>query len=382
MSDLHEVIEQSIDDIELPLEDPEISSAVSDDNLQEVTEPVTTASDIEKEPNEAKIEEPTESTVEVQSPAARTTDPAKVDDFEKRFGIPQNATSGRENRIPYSRVKKITEKAIKEEATRVNNEYTPKVQAFETQIKDYQAKVSDYEGRLVKVAEFERIMLNDVPKFLGMLSTMPQYSQFLAPLFQQQEAPTQQTQAPAADPNADMPQPDQELSDGSRVYSMEGLAKLNAWNRDQARKQALDDVEKQYGGMRREWEQHQLVQRTLPKVQAQIEAARKWDKFTENEQDIVRALQADQQLSLEGAYNKVVVPKINAEKDAALNAAKGVETDNQALRDRIRAEILKELKTAPRATSASGGGAKPNPERSSGPRSLESVIEEAMKSLK
>jgi hypothetical protein len=171
-----------------------------------------------------------------------------------------------------------------------------------------------------------------------------------------------------------MPQPDQELPDGTKVYSLDGLKKLNEWNRQQARKEALDEVNKQYGGIREEWEAHQRIQAALPHVQAQINEARTWPQFTENEEAITKALVDNPTWGLERAYQAVVLPKIQASVASA-------QTDRATLEKQIRKQVLEELQKAPRATSAPASSSRPSP-ASSGPRDIESVIRDSIQALK
>lgn len=369
---LEEIIESAVEDVTLP-DEPDFRT--SDEPAPEITEtPVEGPS----APVEA-TPEPAQATPsdQVDTPATRDTESTQ-DDFEKRFGIPQNSVTGRENRIPYSRVKKITEKAEKDTDAKVRAEYVPKLTEFETKVKGYEEKLSGYESRLKDVATFEDVMVKNPEKFLGMLVQLEQYQHILAPLFQQQELakPTAQ----AVDPDAGMPQPDQKLSDGTSVYSMDGLTKLNAWNRAQAAKEArettLAEVEKKFGPIYNEWEQHQRVQQVLPKVQAQITEARKWPQFNENEADIVKALQADKALSLEAAYRQVVLPKIQ-------QVGQTAQTDRAQLEKDIRAQVLKELKQAPRGTSTQAGTTKPNDKvfvpNSDGDDKLTSIIKASLK---
>lgn len=368
--DLEDTIISSIEDAEMPLEEPDLDT--SDDLPEVAPEPTTTDSEPAFPVAEA------EDSPEVKSPAAKATEAPKGDDFEKRFGIPQNSGSGRENRIPYSRVKKITQKAENEASERVRGEYVPKITEFETKIKDYEAKVTDYEGRLTKVAEFEQVMEKDPVRFIGMLAShYPQYAQIFGPLYEQAkpEEPKTEVPDPAAAPR---PEPDVDMPDGSKAYSMEGLDKLNAWNRAQAvaeaRKVMRAEIDAEFKPIRDREEAQARINAALPQVEAQINEARKWAKFTENEDEIVKALNADQTLTLEGAYNKVVVPKL-------VQASTAVQTDTEELRKKIRAEVLAELKKSPRATAATAGATKPTPKVSTGPRDLESIIGDAIKDL-
>lgn len=345
MADLYETIEDSITDSELPAD-----TDVVDTPVETEAAPDTSV--------DAPVED-TPATDEVASPAVA----AEKDDFEKKFGIPGTAASGRENRIPYSRVKKITEKAVADGVA-------AKLKEFEPQIAERDAKIQDYEGRLTKVAEFEHIMVNDVDQFSGMLRQLPSWKGFFekfdaAVAGQTQGQVAQAAQTPVTD---DMPAPDQQLADGTMVYSMDGLKALLKWNGDQSETRAAERVTKQlaerYKPMEDEWQAHQKVQAIIPQVQSQIAEARQWPLFNEHEMEIVKALQGNERLSLEGAYRQVVYPKLVAD------------------RTKMREEILREVQKAPKATSVGAGTSKTVPQGSTGPRALEDVISDSIKGLK
>lgn len=357
-ADLHEIIEDAVTDVEIPAEEPAEETPV---------EPAPTeALEAATEPVEAKTETP-----EGETPAEAPETPTepvkaspKTDDFEKRIGIPATSATGRENRIPYSRVRKIVEKAIADEQKRVESSFNPKV-------KDYEDKVKDYEGKLEQVAKFEQIMLNDSNKFLKMLSSIPAYVPFFKAVEEAFEKANQLGQAPTpAKPTEtvptidDMPAPDQALSDGTKVYSMDGLKALLAWQAKQVEGRVTKQMEERYKPIESAWQANERIQATLPKVRAQVEEARTWPKFVENEDEIVKTLQADPSISLEKAYQKVVYPKLLAD------------------RNKIREEVLKEMKTAPKATSVATTASKVSPQTHTGPRNLEDVISEAVKGLK
>ena len=333
MSDLTEVINESLEDSTLP------------------AEPVETPEETPVEAAPETVESSSTTTESREATAiAAVTDPAKPepDEFEKKFGIPAQSATGRENRIPYSRVKKIIEKREKD----LEASYTPKITEYET-------KVKDYEGRLEKVAQFEKFLREKPQEFIEMLRGLPQYQSVLSP-----QAPAVETK-PAEVPD-DMPQPDSQMPDGTLVYSMEGLKALNQWNRVQARKEVMEEVQKVYGPIQQEWQAQQQLQQMVPVIQGQIAEARKWEKFNENEADIVKALQADSRLSLEGAYRQVVVPKLT--------------TDRDKLRQEMRQDILRELKKAPASTSAPATATKPSA-RPAGPRSITDIINESIEHL-
>ena len=341
--DTEEVINEALEDATLPDESTDSVEASESTEGETPTEPVEAAPEPPSEPTEVTTEK-------VETPEA-----PKVDEFEKKYGVPAQSVTGRENRIPYSRVKKITEKAINDAKKEWESTTTPKLTEFET-------KVKDYEGRLERVGKFEDIMVNKPDQFLQMLSSIPAYSQFFKAVEASFAGTPPQTQ-PVVPPTDDMPQPNRDLPDGTKVYDMEGLKALMAWNAKQVEDRVTKQVTERYGPIESQWQAEQRYQAVIPQVQAQITEARTWPLFNENEDEIVKALDANKKLSLEGAYRQVVFPKLSTD------------------RDKMRQDLLKEIKQAPKATSAPSGATKSSP-TSSGPRDTEDIIREAIKTLK
>jgi hypothetical protein len=363
MEDLNEIIADSITDVELG-DDPIEDTPIGDEAPAPEVVPDTPAPDATPEVPEAPA---------VPSPASKD-DVKPLDDFEKKYGITALSSSGRENRIPYPRVKKIAEKAVKDAQTT----WTKGLEASHVPIAKYQeldTKIKDYEGRLSQVAEFERVMTTDAPRFLQMLTTIPGYTEIFNRMGSQDATPPQQ-EAPQAPISEAMPEPDQKLSDGSTVYSMDGLKALLAWQARQIEEKVTRQVQERYAPLETDYQTYQRTQAIIPQVQKQIADARTWHLFNENEDEIVKTLQAYPNATLEQAYQHVVVPKLKS-------AAETATTLGQTERDKMRAELLKELKTAPRATSASVSPARPAATPvSAGPRNLEDVIADAVKGLK
>lgn len=374
MDNLHleSVIEDSISDAALPDEPTEVQADAPSDPVEPVETPAEPAQE------EAPVEA---ADAQVKSPAAKV-EAKPVDDFEKKFGIPEHSATGRENRIPYTRVKKITERAVSDAKAQFSKElettHVPvtKYQELETKVK------TEYEPRLAQVAEFEKVMMNEPPRFLDMLATIPAYAKIFKELQAQAQpqAPVQEAKVEADDPR---PEPDQELTDGSFVYSMEGLDKLNAWNRAQARKEIMKEVETRFGPLENDYKRYQEQQAALPAVQAQIAEARTWKLFNENEEDIIKVLQKYPSASLERAYQHVVFPKLEAEQERLRKEVEAKAGEAKVSRESIRAEILAELKRAPKSTSVSQAGApKPNSATGGAPKSLEEIIADSVKTIK
>jgi hypothetical protein len=352
MENLETVIEDSLSDaMDTPVEPLDAST-----DVPEVT-PDPTPAEPEKVAPTATGAVP-EAPVETRQP----------DDFEKKFGISAQTSFGKENRIPYSRVKKITEKAVADARKEWETAPQPK-------LKEYENKLKEYDGRWSQVQAFEQRMVNSPREHLQLLATMPAWKPFFEALEQTFSGQNPQAQAQVqVNPDDDMPQPDQKMADGSAVYSMDGLKALQAWNRAQARKETLAEVERRYEPIEREWQTQQRIQSVLPQVRAQIEDARTWPLFKDNETEIVQALQSDRRLSLEGAYRRIVLPKIQTSHESE-------KAKLTADRNKVREELLAELKQAPRSSSVPTGQTKQAPV-SAGPRSLEDVIAEQIKTLK
>lgn len=361
-NNIEDIISDSLTDAVTtdPVDAPTDAAVVAD---TPTPDPAVTAS---PDATEAVVDHTKVETSEIASPGAKV-EKSEEDEFAKKFGLPQQTIAGRENRIPYSRVKKIVEKAEKEAVAKAQKDWegtsNPKFAELDT-------KVKDYEGRLERVGQFEQVMTTQPREFLNMLSQLPAYKDFFDFVNQAIKA-TPQTQSgqPAGAPAVDeMPQPDFALEDGTMVYSMDGLKKLQDWQGAQIEARLsktyeakLAEVDKQYAPIRQKWEQEQALAKIAPQINKQIDEARKWPQFNENEADIVRALQADTNLSLEGAYRQVVLPKFQID------------------RDTMRHSLLEEIKKVPQSTATPARGAtKPN-QVPVGPRSTEDIIMDKLK---
>jgi len=351
-----EAIEDAVNDATNPEVDVETPA-------EETVSVDTAATEIAEETASEEV------TTQVESPAvkAATDAGAKVEDeFAKRHGLQPNSVTGRENRIPYSRVKKIVEKNERDAVARVTKEIEGK---FTPQVTELSTKVTDYEGRLEKVAQFEEILQNDPKTFLEMLSQVPAYKEFFA-YIEKASAALDGTQEPAkvVDPFGDMPQPDQPLPDGSKVYSEQGLKALLTWQDQQTQKRTIEQVEKRYAPIEQAWQAQEQMAKIVPVVEKQIADARTWDKFNELEPKILDILKADKQISLEKAY-------VKAYQEATIAERAKFTTDRNA----IRTEVLAEIKKKPMSSAATAAAVKPNPQReSTGPVDTTEVIRRSL----
>lgn len=363
MLDLETVIEDAVQDSMEPDTSPEVP------DVQASEEP-SSGLGIGEVPEEATAQDPATGQPAVQ---AQVKPAGEVDAFAKRHGLQPQSVAGRENRIPYSRVRAIVGK-VEAELQKVQAQ----LQETQPKYQEYETKVRDYEERLTKVAQFEHALENDVPTVLNFLSQIPAWKPFfdyIEQLAQNAQGTKGQPNQPAEDkPILDfstMPQPDQLLPDGSRVYSMKGLQARDEWMARQLRDQAVKEAEaflasriqpiEEERRTRQAYDEH--MARVVPQIERQVAEARTWPNFTELEPEIIQMIKADRNLSLEGAYmrayQKNIVPKLSAD------------------RNRVRTEVLSELQRQPKQTAAPVVPGQPRQEPT-GPRDMDSVIREAL----
>lgn len=356
----------------------DVPEEVVDDTTVEASETAPEAP-TDDAPAEPVAEEPS---LEVTSPAAsQSPTEAKQqqpkDDFERLAGVPQNGVGGRENRIPYSRVKKITEKAVSEVVEAVvgrklnaGEKAVDVVKQHVARIPELEAENTDYRQRLDVVGQFEQMMEHQPEVFLEKLATLPAYKEFFdfvrnavatsqgQPQQQAAQQPTQEFYAADG-----MPEPNEELPDGTKVYNMEGLQKLLAWNAKQVEDRVTRQIQDRYKPIESEWQERRRIEATLPIVRAKIAEAKQWPLFNESEAEITALLERNPTMSLEEAYRHVAFPKIIAD------------------RNKIRQEVIQEVRRAPASTAVSARPVKPGP-ASTGPRSIEDIIKEQVETLK
>jgi hypothetical protein len=143
---------------------------------------------------------------------------------------------------------------------------------------------------------------------------------------------------PAADatPKVDdqRPGPDLDLGNGQRTYSQAGLERLMAYERQQAVKEAQRHIMRDLAPLREQHAAQQHIAAASERVRTVLEDARQWPGFKEHEAEIVTVLKANRKLSLDAAYRQVVLPKLTTD------------------RNKLREELLKEIKGAPASTTA------------------------------
>jgi hypothetical protein len=292
------------------------------------------------DPQEAPVEEPAkeapisegqtepivESPAEDKTVAPKKDEPAKPEE-EDLDNIPAKEKNGRENRLPHSRVVKITANAVTKATAPL------------------QAEIEKSKGTLERIAKVENIMFNNQAQFLEMLKQIPGYAELLTPK-------ATETVVKPAEAEFKMPAPDVTNEKGEAVgYSLEGLQNVVKFAVDQATAQATRETETRLGKRLEPFETQAKTAREQAafetsfqrEYEATMAEANTWPLFKEHQDAILAALVTDSKaaqaagrrptLTLESAYRKVVLPKLTTD------------------RTKMRAELLAEIAGKPTSTS-------------------------------
>lgn len=331
----------------------------------EVTEPVIAATDPATEP---------------------VTDPLSDDPLAKELGLKSRA-DGKENRIPYSRVKMITANAEKKAA---QNLLTQVAEATGLDVKALSAdKLKDIlleretgfqseRAEVTQMRDVEKVMAGDPDRFMQMLAQVnPAYQKFLSGGGGDTAEST--TAMGVTTATVTRPQPDLDLGNGQKTYSLEGIENLVNWSVSEGVRQAVAQFEGKVKPLQERQAEEDAARQASERMARQTEASNRawkeayegWDGFKENASEILAVLKADvvaaqrenrKVISLDRAYNRVVLPKMKAD------------------REKTRAELLAEMKKAPASTSTAAqtqAGA-----ADTGPKSVEDIIKASIASIK
>lgn len=284
------------------------------------------------------------------------------------FGIHAPQPGKREGLFKWSKVRKVVESARTKTAAR-----------FEKDLADRDTRLKTAEGRLKGMDSVDQLILIDPDRYIRTLAAIhpDKYGKFVNGSAGAAEA--KKPEAAAAAPAAEAPEPDLRYEDGSMGYGPEGLKKLLAFTRDEAKREAVDAVkemyEQRFGPIEKDWKaaaatravQQQREQR-IPMVREQILNAKKtWgtlfqSKFAgdkEDDPEIVKTLDEHPDWTFDACVAHVLMPRM------------------QANRENLRKELLEEINKAPAAAARSvpaGGGAG----GIMAPRTTEDIVREAI----
>ena len=282
-------------------------------------------------------------TVVTPEPAAKVVEPkvaVVADPKDDEIG-PSHDKYGRENRIPHSRVNTMLTKREAKVTERLKAEYEPKLQ-----------EVTSLKDKLASFESVEALFLNPAA-FIAKLRDTDGYRELLS-----QPAAATVAQTEESDEFTEpMPTPGN---------TQESLQQLLDWTARRAVFMAEKKITARYKPIEDERKQRDQAeaarQAMMPRVQADIAEARTWEGFKTYEKDIIAELQRDRRLSLSGAYQRIVIPKLKG--------------DEAAMRTKLLAEIAgtpTATATAPTATPKKAVATK------SGPRDTADVIRESLR---
>lgn len=302
-----------------------------------------------------KVVEPTDEEKAATAAAAKAKEVPAEDPFAKEHDLKAVDKNGKPNRIPYPRVVKITENAVIKSVKPFVDAGWVKADAKPAEIvQAVVERVNEYEGRLKTIHKTETIMLGDSEKriapdevrFLKMLAGAQgtKYAQLLEPAFAalRGEAPKVVEAAKAMPATAEDPEPkpDVDLGNGQVGYSPEQHAKLRAWDRRESVRVARGELTNEFKPIKNAFDAHQSDQARATKAQQTLDAAYRRPGFRENVDAIYKEFM-DNGMDLDAAYDKVLYGKASAPPPTVDEAA-------------MRAKWLKELRGAPKSTSAGG----------------------------
>lgn len=285
----------------------------------------------------------------------RSADDIAFDAELAELGLSAPKPGQRDNRIPYSRIRKIVANAKTKWSEKLKGEHTTELTAREQQIKELNDLKATYDRA-------EKAIESDGEAYIAYLAkTFPaQYGRFAKPADGQKAAEKPQE-----------PQPDVKYDDGSLGYSPEQFAKLREFDRTEAARvaeeRAVRQFNERFGPIEQEYKATQQTNQDIQRVRGDIGKLREqWGgdliDNPEVQKAIVAHLDANKGVTLVEATRVVAMARISAD------------------RTKMRAELLAEMKNAPRA--AAKAPIAPNRSDAANTESIDDIIERAARSLR
>ena len=280
---------------------------------------------------------------------------------------------GRDNRIPYSRTRKIIANALKKRGD-----------AHELTKKELEAKITALTERTGYMDTVDQMIARDPDAYVRELARLhpDKYSKFI---------PVEGAKkSEVVDLNKDDPKPvpDAKYADGTIGYSPEGLDALLAWNTRAATRVAIaearKEMDKEYGAVKKQFEAGVSQSQRVQKVREIVEEQRAiWGADFTNDEKL-------------GDKSEILIA-YNAEKAAAKTAGRAVvpfgrivakvlraklQKDQNQIREEVIAEQNKTAAERKAASTAAPGGSKAamaHGDTSDGLTSAERAVADAMR---
>ncbi len=344
------IVAGALKDADLPTDPNEIVSDA--DEVHEVPE---------AEVEEVEGEKPV---VEAKDGEKKVVDPDADDDPEltklmEEYGIKRPTKEQKDNRIPYSRQRKIIGKMVKG----IHAKHQADIAAKDKTAADVAARIRDFEAA-------DNLSKTDPDRYIATLAVLypDKYQRFTKA---EAKAEIKEVVAASKEP---IPGPDLKYSDGTVGYSPEQLDKRDEWLVNKAKADTIAALEGRLAPIEKERQARDFQAETAPKIATLLNRMKDlWgDMFVEEykkdkDSEILKVMTAEK-ISLEAACTKVLLPR-------KLAAA-------QSDKEKLRAEILDEMekKGAKRAAAASKITPSQTKREESGDeeRSTEDVVRAAM----
>jgi hypothetical protein len=364
-----------------PSSEPSSESSSESDDTSTTTESRAESTSGETKPAIGADGQPKETTSDTAEKPDDEGKPeaSEEDAFATEHNLKPKDKHGRENRLPYSAVKRIVGTAERKLAQTVIGRDVQKGEDPRTLITTHLGGLQETIREHTEEKDRINALFERPERFLEVLRTInPRYQELLG---DPATGVRSRGEAAAREPvPTDMPEPDVEFGEGERTYSVDGLRRLLAWNTDQVEQRILKEVRPVLDDRQASEHMRTVI---LPAVNQKIQYAQaNWPGFKENEAEILSVLQADsaeaertgrpQKLALHDAYIQVREQRRM--------------TDEKKLRltqDEMRKKILAEMKQRPSSTSsAPGPSGKDAPAIESSDDPLTAVINKAISAAK
>jgi hypothetical protein len=336
-----EVFAEGSDDVEDDGDDTPVDTEDADGDAD--VDPVDPDTDADASDTDAD-EKDGEAEVEVEAEPikpSKTEEKAQKeaeDDLAEALGLgkppadPKKRAQWWKTRLPYSQV----HKAVTERTKKITEGHA-------ATLKERDDKLAGYDTRFTDVQKVEKIITENPEQYVRTLAQLfPEtYGQLFAPLFRQGDTKAEELVKPE-DPGP-MPEPDFDLGDGRKTYSMEGMTKLREWDRKVTQQETLKSLQPHIAFLdqqktaaakkQQEDQQRETIRKGQEVADAALAEIRTLDLAEENLDAILAEAQKcpahyDAEKALNVAYRKVVMPKLKAN------------------RDEMQAQIVKDLKKA------------------------------------
>lgn len=345
-----------------PVDDPAIPPDPADDKEPVTPDPADTSGDPDPAKEAAKVAEidPTTGKPKVE---AKVVEKTQVEKDLEELGLKAPKEGERENRLPFPRVKKITENYGKKVEARVRAEYEP-----------LKTEVETLRGTAATVKNVDRLIATDPDRYITMLAGIhPEYKKFLGggkvetPAVGKDGKPAENKAVTDLGPR---PAADHKFEDGSMGYTPEQHEKLLDWVANKAKADALAEskaeMDRRFKPLDDERKSKEDYNKRVDGVKAEaanIREAYGADVVKKYENQIVEHMKKNPTMTATRAAREIIMPALQAD------------------RNKMRTEILVETGERPKAAKPAPAAPAAKVEGDE-PTTIEGIIAKSIEGLK